>query len=128
MPTALAVDATNGFVYVADGTNNRVEYFNADDLQRDHHHGVLRARRRTVSVGNDPVALAVASGAGDLYVANAGTGGGISVVSLGTHAVVKTISTTQPSNGTGLVQSIGMSPDNQRGARRAQRVWASRAT
>ena len=29
VPTALAVDPTNGFVYVADGTNNRVEYFNA---------------------------------------------------------------------------------------------------
>ena len=32
-------------------------------------------------------------------------------MSLGTHAVVKTIATTQPSNGTGLVQSIGPSPD-----------------
>ena len=29
VPTALAVDTTNGFVYVADGTNNRVEYFSA---------------------------------------------------------------------------------------------------
>ena len=29
VPTALAVDSTNGFVYVADGANNRVEYFSA---------------------------------------------------------------------------------------------------
>ncbi len=33
------------------------------------------------------------------------------MVSLSTKAVVKTIATTQPSNGTGLVQSIGLSPD-----------------
>ena len=58
------------------------------------------------------MALAVASSAGDLYVANDGLGGGISVVSLTSHAVVATISTSQPSNGTGVVQSIGMSPDN----------------
>ena len=62
-------------------------------------------------VGNDPVALTVPATAGDLYVANAGSGGGISVVNLGTHAVVTTIATTQPFNGTGLVQSIGLSPD-----------------
>ena len=77
-----------------------------------HDHDGCSATPTTVSVGNTPVALAVASSAGDLYVANAGSGGGISVVSLSTHAVVKTISTSQPSNGTGLVQSIGMSPDN----------------
>ena len=53
-----------------------------------------------------------AGSAGDLYVANAGSGGGVSVVSLSTHAVVKTISTSQTQNGTGVVQSIGMSPDN----------------
>ena len=75
VPTALAVDATNGFVYVADGTNSRIEYFNADDVQRDHDSRDARPRRRPSSVGNDPVALAVASGAGDLYVANAGQRG-----------------------------------------------------
>ena len=32
-------------------------------------------------------------------------------MSLSTKAIVKTIATTQPSNGTGLVQSIGLSPD-----------------
>ncbi len=57
------------------------------------------------------MALAVAGSAGDLYVANAGSGGGISVVSLSTHAVVSTISTSQTLNGTGVVQSIGLSPD-----------------
>ena len=111
-PAALAVDATNGFVYVADGSNNRIEYFDASTCNATLQTG-CGATPTTVSVGNTPVALTVASGAGDLYVANAGSGGGISVVSLSTHAVVKTISTNEGSNGTGLVQSIGMSPDNQ---------------
>ena len=35
------------------------------------------------------------------------------MVSLSTHAVVKTISTNEGTNGIGKVQSIGMSPDNQ---------------
>ena len=65
----------------------------------------------TVTVGHDPVALTVDGGAGDLYVANAGSGGGITVVSLSTQAVVTTIATSQTGNGTGLVQSIGLSPD-----------------
>ena len=112
VPTALAVDSTNGFVYVADRSNSRIEYFNAATCNATTQTS-CGATPTTVSVGNTPVALTVASSAGDLYVANAGSGGGISVVSLTTHAVVKTISTSQPSNGTGLVQSIGMSPDNQ---------------
>ena len=111
-PTALAVDATNGFVYVADGSNNRIEYFDASTCNATTQTG-CGATPTTVSVGNTPVALTVASSAGDLYVANAGSGGGISVVSLSTHAVVKTISTNEGMNGIGKVQSIGMSPDNQ---------------
>ncbi len=111
VPTALAVDSTNDFVYVADGTNNRIEYFNAGTCNAGTQTGCLTTPT-SVSVGNDPIALALASSAGDLYVANAGSGGGISVVSLSTHAVVNTISTSQPANGTGVVQSIGMSPDN----------------
>ncbi len=112
VPTALAVDATNGFVYVADGTNNRVEYFSATTCNATTTTG-CSATPSTVSVGKDPVALVVASGAGDLYVANAGTGGGISVVSLSTHAVVRPFDLDEPalSNGTGVVQSIGLSPD-----------------
>ncbi len=108
--SALAVDTTNGFVYVADSSNGRIEYFNATNCNATTFSG-CSTTPSTVSVGNDPVGLAVAASAGDLYVANAGSGGGISVVSLSTHAVVKTISTSQPSNGTGLVQSIGLSPD-----------------
>jgi len=115
-PTALAVDAANGFVYVADGSNSRIEYFNATTCNATTF-TTCSATPLTVPVGVDPVALAVASAGGDLYVGNAGTGGGITVVSLATlatpPAVVKTISTTQPSNVTGLVQSIGMSPNNQ---------------
>ncbi len=110
VPTALAVDATNGFAYVADGANGRLEYFNAAACNATTTSG-CSAGPSTIAVGNDPVALTVSSGAGDLYVANAGTGGGITVVSLGSRSVVKTIATTQPSNGTGLVQSIGPSPD-----------------
>jgi subtilase family serine protease len=111
-PTALAVDAAAGFVYVADGSNSRIEYFNATTCNGTTF-TTCSTTPLTVSVGVDPVALAVASAGGDLYVGNAGTGGGITVVSLATHTVVKTISTTQPSNVTGLVQSIGMSPNNQ---------------
>ncbi len=110
VPTALAVDSTNGFVYVADGANNRIEFFNASTCNAITTSS-CGSPLTTLSVGNDPVALTVAASAGDLYVANAGTGGGISVVSLGTHTLVKTIATTQPYNGTGLVQSIGPSPD-----------------
>ncbi len=110
-PTALAVDVTNGAVYLADGVGGRIEYFNAATCNAATTSG-CSAVPATVTVGLDPVALAVATNAGDLYVANAGPGGGISVVSLSTHTVVATISTSQPSNGTGVVQSIGMSPDN----------------
>ena len=109
-PTALAVDTTNGYVYVADGTNNRIEYFNATTCNASTTSGC--SLKGAVSVGNDPVALAVTKGPGDLYVANAGSGGGISVVSLSTHGVLTTIPTSQAHNGTGVVQSIGLSPDN----------------
>ena len=111
VPTALAVDTGgSGSVYVADGANGRVAYFPAATCNATTTTG-CSPTPSTVSVGNDPVALAVSTGSGDLYVANAGTGGGISVVSLSSRTIVKTIATTQPSNGTGLVQSIGLSPD-----------------
>ena len=113
LPTALAVDPTNGYVYVADGTNNKVDYFNATTCSASVTSG-CSSTPSTVSVGNDPVALAVAPGAGDLYVANAGSGGGISVIRLSTHAVLTTIPTSQPNNGTGVVQSIGLSPDGSK--------------
>ena len=112
VPSALAVDSTNGFVYVADRSNGRIEYFNASTCNATTQTG-CGATPTAVSVGNTPVALTVASSAGDLYVANAGSSGGISVVSLSTHAVVNTISTNEGMNGIGKVQSIGMSPDNQ---------------
>ncbi|HEX4128127.1 MAG TPA: MBG domain-containing protein [Acidimicrobiales bacterium] len=110
VPTALAVDAANGFAYVADGANGRIEYFNAATCNATTT-STCGTTPAAITAGNDPVALTVSSTSGDLYVANAGTGGGITVVSLGSHTVVKTIATTQPSNGTGLVQSIGLSPD-----------------
>ncbi len=113
-PTALAVDAANGWVYVGDaGTANRVDYFNATTCDATVTTG-CSTTPATVSVGQDPVSLVVDDASGSLYVANAGAGGGISVVSLGTHALTTTISTGQPSvtgiDGTGLVQSVGLSP------------------
>jgi hypothetical protein len=110
VPTALAVDSTNGVVYIADGPNNRLDYFSATTCNATTTSG-CSATPSTVSVGHDPIALALASGTGDLYVANSGAGGGISVISLSTQSVLTTISTSQPSNGTGVVQSIGLSPD-----------------
>ena len=41
VPTALAVDGTNGFVYVADGTNNRIEYFSASTCNATTTDGML---------------------------------------------------------------------------------------
>ena len=111
VPGALAVDTANGFVYVADKNNSRVEYFSATTCNATTTSGCAAAPS-SVAVGNTPAALVVAGIVGDLYVANVGIGGGVTVISLTTHAVVKTISTSQPGNGTGLVQSIGMSPDN----------------
>ena len=70
-----------------------------------------------MSVGTDPVALAVDAGAGSLYVANGGGAGAISVVSLATHTVTTTISTGTPAvnglDGSAVVQSIGLSPDGK---------------
>ena len=97
-------------MYVADGANSRIEYFSASTCNATTTTG-CSATPTTVTVGHDPVALTIASSAGDLYVANAGSGGGITVVSLSTQAVVTTISTTQTGNGTGVVQSIGLSPN-----------------
>ena len=120
-PTALAVDVTNGFVYVADGLGGRIEYFSATTCNATTTTG-CGPTPATVAVGVDPVALAVASGAGNLYVANDGLGGGISVVSLSTHSVgchhldQPTLERDRP----GAVHRDV--PGQPRGARRAQRA------
>ena len=117
-PTALAVDGTNGIVYVADGgTNHLVEYFSASTCNATTTSG-CSSTPLSVTVGNDPVALAVDGGAGDLYVANAGGGGTISVISLSNQALATTISTdstnqTVQMDGNAVVQSIGLSPDGK---------------
>ncbi len=113
-PTSLAVDAANGFVYVGDaGTVSRIDYFNAATCNSSVTTG-CSTTPSTVAVGQDPVGLVVDDAAGSLYVADAGTGGGISVVSLSTYTLTATISTGQPSvtgiDGVGLVQSVGLSP------------------
>ena len=117
-PTSLAVDAANGFVYVGDaGSTNRIDYFSATTCNTIVFSG-CSSPPATVSVGQDPVSMVVDDAAGSLYVANAGAGGGISVVSLSTHTLATTISTGQPTvtgiDGTGLVQSIGLSPGGTR--------------
>ena len=74
LPTALAVDTTH-----ATRVRRRRQQQEPDrvhqhgELQRHHDHGVL-GDPSTVSgvLGHDPVGLAVAGAAGDLYVANAG--------------------------------------------------------
>jgi len=113
-PTALAVDPNTGIVYVSDGTNNRVEYFAGSSCNATTTSGCATAPG-AVTVGNDPVAMTVDSGAGDLYIANAGTGGGVSVVGLASQTVTTTISTGQPAviglDGIGRVQSISMAPN-----------------
>ena len=113
-PTSLAVDAASDTVYLSDGPNNRIEYFSGANCNASVTSG-CSTTPATVSVGGDPVSLAVDDAAGSLYVANAGTvgssTGGVSVVSLTTHAVTTTISTSQPDNGTGLVRSVALSPD-----------------
>ena len=116
LPTAVAVDATNGFVYVTDGSNGRVVYFNETTCNATTQ-STCGSTPPTVSVGTDPVALAVDAGAGSLYVANGGGAGAISVVSLATHTVTTTISTGTPAvnglDGSAVVQSIGLSPDGK---------------
>ena len=119
VPTALAVDSANEFVYVADGSNSRIEYFSASTCNATTTTG-CSAAPTAVTVGHDPVALTVAGGAGDLYVANAGSGGGITVVSLSTHAVVTTISTMQTGNGTGRRAVHRPLSERQPGPRRHQ--------
>ncbi len=112
VPTALAVDSANGIAYVADGTNNRIEYFNATTCSATVTSG-CSATPATVAVGNDPFSLAVDDAAGSLYVANAASPGGISVVSLSSHTLTSTIQTASVPSlyGNATVRSVGLSPD-----------------
>ena len=56
VPTALAVDSTNGFVYVADGTNNRLEYFDASTRNATTFTTPCSTAPSIEAVGHDPVA------------------------------------------------------------------------
>ena len=114
VPTAMAIDTgTNGSVYVADGAHGRVSDFPAATCNATTTSG-CSATPQSVSVGNDPVVLAVSNRSGDLYVANAGSGGGVSVVNLANKTNLPSIATSQPPFGTGLAQSIGLSPDGSK--------------
>ncbi len=116
VPSALTVDTGSGVAYVADGANNRIAYFDTATCNAGVTTGCATTPS-TVAVGNDPVGLAVDDAVGNLYVANAGSGGGVSVVSLSTHTVTTTVSTGQPSvtglAGTGVVRSVALSPDGR---------------
>ena len=103
-------------MYVADGTNNRVEYFSTAACNGTTFSG-CSATPSTVSVGNDPVALAVDGSAGDLYVANAGSGGGISVISLSSHVLLVTTIATNSTNQTVGIDGNGRGPIDRSVAR-----------
>ena len=93
VPTALAVDPTNGFVYVADGSQQPARVLQRDDVQRDHdHHVLVHAEHRLGRKG--PRRPGGRERRRRPLRRQRGNGGGISVVSLSTHAVVKTISTS----------------------------------
>ena len=114
VPTAMTVDSANGFVYIADGANIRYRVlFNTSTAARRTTSG-CSGTPTTVSVGNDPVSLAVDAAAGNLYVANAGSGGGISVVSsehpCGHSRRSRPVRRRQGLDGSAVVRSIGLSP------------------
>ena len=46
VPRALTVDTTNGVVYVADGTNNRIEYFSTAACEAQRFRGRGHAKHR----------------------------------------------------------------------------------
>ena len=110
VPAALALDTTNGFVYVADAANNRIEYFNAATCNAHDHDGMLEptgdrprwqrsgglGRRRTCG---RPLRRKCWKRGRDL--------GGEPEHPHGGHD-----HSDEPDlNGTGVVQSIGLSPD-----------------
>ena len=76
VPTALAVDSTNGIVYIADGPNNRVEYFSATTCNATTTSG-CSTMPSTVPVGHDPIALTLAGSAGTSTWRMPVAGGGI---------------------------------------------------
>ena len=111
VPTALAVDPTNGFVYVADGTNNRVEYFNATTCNASTTGRMLvdaRCRLRWQRPGcpgrragrRRPLCGQRGEWGRDLGHQLEHPDGGHD------H-----LDEPDPRNGTGVVQSIGLSPD-----------------
>jgi Pro-kumamolisin, activation domain/MBG domain (YGX type) len=114
-PTSLAVDQVNGITYVGDaGLVSRVDYFDATTCNATVLTG-CSTTPATVSVGQDPVSMVVENASGSLYVANAGSGGGVSVISLSSHTLTTTISTSGAGiAGTGLVQSVALSPDGSK--------------
>ena len=110
-PTSLAVDASNGAVYVGDaGAVSRVDYFNATICNASVTTGCSTIPA-TISLPQNPVSMVVDDAAGSLYVAEGGSGGGIAVVSLSTHSLATTIATSGPGiAGTGKAQSVALSP------------------
>ena len=111
IPSAIAVDPKYGFVYIADSGDGRVEYFSAKTCNAATTSSCATTPA-TIAVGNDPVSLAVDDMAGNLYVGNAGSGGGVTVINLSSESVVTTIPTGDP-YGPGLVQSVALSPDGK---------------
>jgi DNA-binding beta-propeller fold protein YncE len=111
LPSAIAVDPKKGIVYVADSANARVEYFSATTCNSSTTTGCATTPT-TIAVGMVPKSLAVDGPVGNLYVGNAGSGGGVTVISLSKESVSTTISTANAYGvgGYGLVQSVALSP------------------
>ena len=112
IPSAIAVDSVKGVVYIADSGNGRVEYFSASTCNATTTSGCATTPA-TIAVGSLPLSLTVDQAVGNLYVGNAGSGGGVTVINLTSKSVENTISTSNPFGGVGLVQSVALSPDKK---------------
>jgi DNA-binding beta-propeller fold protein YncE len=106
--TSVVVDSAH-VVYVADDVNNAVEHFNGSTCSDTNQSGCATTATAITGLA-DPVSMVIEPTDSDVYVAN--HSGGIGVISTSTNTLVTTISTsTSPMfDGTGLVESIGLSP------------------
>jgi YVTN family beta-propeller protein len=110
-PTSVVADLTNGDIYVADSTNNAVDYFSAATCNDTSQTGCSTTGSAITGM-SDPLSMTLDPVNGDIYVAN--DGGGIPVISPSSNTLLETISTSASPTfySEGDVESIGMSPDN----------------
>jgi uncharacterized repeat protein (TIGR02543 family) len=109
--TSSAIVVASGHeVYVADGTNNAVDYFSGSTCTISFQTGCATVASAITGLSS-PDAMTLDPSNGDVYVANGG--GGIGVISTSSNTLVTTISTSNSPvfSGSGGVSSIAMSPD-----------------